>query len=425
MIRAKTPDKFKTLQSLGLTLHPQDGSGITNNTNRLIVSGAIEETVPDIAVAKEQGIEIKTRAAILAALFNNYQTGISIAGTSGKSTTTGMAATIFDHAHKDPTVMNGAIIENFKGAKIASPFPNMRIGKSDIFITETDESDGSIALYNPAIAAVNNIALDHMPLTELQTIFLDFINRTTQCAVLNMDDPHIRNMQKQIKSPVKSYAITHDADLKAENIQTRPDGVSFTVAGHTITLKVPGQHNVLNALAALSIAEVCGIDLATAIAGIEKFTGIARRMQIIGTHNDITIIDDFAHNPDKITASLKTLREFDGRLIIMFQMHGFGPIKLMGDEIIKAFAEGLNPDDQLIMPEVYYAGGTVDRSKTAKDMIALARDKGMKAYWFEDRAGVKNHILSQVEPHDRIIIMGARDDSLTDFAKDIMAQLPR
>lgn len=418
--QGQTPDKFEQLQGLGVRLHPQDGSGVTADIDYLVVSGAIEDTVPDVASAKKHAIDIKTRATILATLFNSFSQSISVAGTSGKSTVTGMIATILTECGLDPTVMNGGVIENFNDDP-AAPFPNMRTGQSDVFVTETDESDGSIALYNPAIAVLNNIALDHMPLDELKTVFTEFLNRAGHAAIINLDNDEIRALIPQVKTPIRTYAIHHDADLTAANIHYHQNGTSFEVNEMHVKLNVPGAHNISNALAALSAAESCGIDLPAAIKALEKFTGIRRRMQIVGTKNNVTVIDDFGHNPDKIAASLSTLKEFKGRLIIMFQMHGFGPIKLMGDDIIDSFAAHLSPDDQLLMPEVYYAGGTVDRSKTAKDMIKNAVSKNVDAKWFETRTDVKDEILKHVQSEDRVVIMGARDDTLTDFAKEILS----
>lgn len=418
--QGKSPDKFQTLKSLGINLSPQDGSGPDKQTTRLIVSGAIEGTVPDVMTARKLGISIQTRAEVLAKLFNSYKNAISIAGTSGKSTVTGMTASIISYAGLDPTVMNGGLIENFTGAE-QSPFPNMRTGQGDVFITETDESDGSIALYNPSIAVLNNIALDHMPLDDLKSIFLKFINRASHVAILNADDQYIQNLKAHITVPYKTYAIENDADLKAENIQPHPEGIIFEINDLQVNLKVPGRHNALNALAALSASIALGIDLNTAIKGLETFSGIKRRMQIIGTKDNITIIDDFGHNPDKIKASLQTLKEFDGRLIVMFQPHGFGPLKLMGKEIVQSFADHLDSADQLIMPEAYYAGGTVDRSVTAKDIIATAGDQDINAHWFENREATKPYILKELRAGDRLVIMGARDDTLTDFAKDILS----
>src|SRR5690606_26989381 len=138
--------------------------------------------------------------------------------------------------------------------------------------------------------------------------------------------------------------------------------------------------------------------------------------------NGITVIDDFGHNPDKIAATLKTLKVFPGRLIVMFQPHGFGPLKLMGREIGEAFAEHLAKDDPLLMPEAYYAGGTVDRSVTAKDRIATAAEE-IGARGFQSRADTLPVILAEANPGDRVVIMGARDDTLSDFAKEILAGL--
>lgn len=420
--QGKSPEKFTALQDLGIKLAPQDGSGITSRINRLIVSGAIEPSVPDVAAAIAKSIPVLTRAEILSGLFNAAPCGISIAGTSGKSTVTGMTATIFEHAGKDPSVMNGAIIENFRGNK-ASPFPNMRIGHSGVFITETDESDGSIALYNPAITAVNNIALDHMPIDDLKAIFSAFLSRATQMAVINADDQNLRSIKSAISLPLITYGIDHPADISAKNIRPATNGVHFTVNGHEAAIAVPGRHNVYNALAALAIAKAADIDLTTAIEGLAQFTGIARRLQTIGSKNDIAIIDDFGHNPDKIAASLRTLKEFSGRLIVMFQPHGFAPLRLMGDEIIASFKAYMDSQDILIMPEVYYAGGTVNRSVTAKHIIARAQEEGLNAHWMENRDDCKNLILQNARKGDRIVIMGARDDSLTDFAKEILAAI--
>lgn len=181
--------------------------------------------------------------------------------------------------------------------------------------------------------------------------------------------------------PVFSYSIENkEADLRACDIKYLQSGVHFKLEcegqSHNVRLHVPGDHNVSNALAALSIARALGIALDQAIPALETFTGIARRLAVTGERSGITVIDDFAHNPDKIAASLKTLKAFDGRLLVIFQPHGFGPLKLMGREIVESFAKYLKSSDQLLMPEVYYAGGTVDRSVAATHIIAWARRRG-------------------------------------------------
>lgn len=424
--QGKSPEKFQKLQAAGITLYPQDGSGITGDIDALIVSSAVEDTIPDVKAAREQHIPIKKRAELLAELFNDYKRGIAIAGTSGKSTVTGMVAVMLSELGMDPSVMNGGVIRNFeKHQQPRQILPSMRVGNGDIFVTETDESDGSIALYEPAIAAVNNIALDHKPVLELTGLFGDFIARARQAVVLNFDDLALAKLAGEAKAPVFSYSIENkEADLRACDIKYLQSGVHFKLEcegqSHNVRLHVPGDHNVSNALAALSIARALGIALDQAIPALETFTGIARRLAVTGERSGITVIDDFAHNPDKIAASLKTLKAFDGRLLVIFQPHGFGPLKLMGREIVESFAKYLKSSDQLLMPEVYYAGGTVDRSVAATHIIAWAREEGIDAHWFAERADIIPYVKHHAKKGDRIVVMGARDDTLSDFAQDIL-----
>ena len=411
-----SPEKFRALESAGIKIFPQDGSGVTSDIDALIISSAVEDSTPDIRVAMEKNIRIRKRADLLAEIFNDSPTGISVAGTSGKSTVTGMIATVLTQTGYDPTVMNGGIIRNFK--------TNMRVGQGGIFVTETDESDGSIALYNPSIAVLNNIALDHKSIDELDALFGDFIARAKKAVILNFDDTRLKKMQSRASARIFSYAINDkSADLVANDIKFLPGGVNFTVSGHAVHLHQPGMHNIWNALACLSVASALGIKLSDAIAALESFRGIGRRLEVVGTANGITIIDDFAHNPDKISATLATLKEFNGRVIIIFQPHGFGPLKLMGRQIADSFIKYMDKDDLLFMPEAYYAGGTVDRSVTAKDVIKFVSDAGKQAQWFQERAEILPRTLTDARPGDRIVIMGARDDTLSDFAKEILDSL--
>ncbi len=417
--QGQSPQKFQALKDAGIELVPQDGSGITTGIDALIVSGAVEQSVPDVAAAQEQGIPIRTRAELLAEIFNASEVGISIAGTSGKSTVTGMISTVLTESGFDPTVMNGGVIKNFGS--------NMRVGKGDVFVTETDESDGSIALYNPSIAVLNNVALDHKSLEELEILFGDFVSRAGRAVVLNFDNPQVKELTDKAGALVFSYGIEdQNALLCARNICLEPCSVTFDVhesdteQTHPVTLSQPGLHNVSNALACLCTCKAMGLELESAIAGLEKFTGIGRRLEFVGTKNNITVIDDFAHNPDKIEATLKTLKAFDGRLIIIFQPHGFGPLKLMGREIAESFGHHMGEYDVLLMTEPYYAGGTADKSVSAKDIVALVVAQGFEAMCFETRDEILPFVQANARPGDRIVIMGARDDTLSDFAREIL-----
>ncbi len=411
-------DKFQALKDLGIELFPQDGSGVSDNIDILVVSSAIENSITDVKTALENNIPIITRGQILAELFNRAEIKIAVAGTSGKSSVTGMIGTILTEMEQNPTIVNGGEIRNLQSS--------IRKGRDDLFIAEMDESDGSIAHYNPSIALLNNIALDHKSMEELEQLFGDYLARASNCAIVNYDQPRVKNLcEARAKSRVISYGINDDiANLVASNLKPSMHGITFDLsaygASYKIELNVAGRHNVENALAALSVIFALDLDIEKAIHAIKSFKGIKRRMEYIGTSRGITVFDDFAHNPDKIAASLASLKDFDGRLIIMFQPHGFAPLRLMGREIVEVFAKYLEKDDCLLMPEVYYAGGTVDRSVTAKNIISDLNDKNINAYWFKNRDEIPDFIKNIAKKGDRIVIMGARDDSLHDFAHDIL-----
>ncbi len=422
--RGDSPDKFRALESLGIKLFPQDGSGV-KDIDALVVSTAIEDSIPDVKAAKDKNIPIIRRAELLASLFNESKTGIAVAGTSGKSTVTGMIAVMLTEAGLDPTVMNGGVIRNFE-TPARKGLPNMRTGQGDAFVTECDESDGSIALYNPAIAVLNNISLDHKSVEELEALFGDFISRAKTAAVLNFDDARVRALAGKSKAPVYSYGLS-GGRFTARDIKLRADGVSFTVhddaSGESaaVVLNVPGEHNVSNALAAIAAAKAAGVSFADSAKTLASFKGTHRRLEVVGTQKGITVIDDFAHNPDKIAASLNTLKHFPGRLLVIFQPHGFGPLKLMGREIAETFAAHFDSQDMLLMPEAYYAGGTADCSVTAKHVIDMVTASGRKAQWFEKRADILPFVQKNAAKGDRIIVMGARDDTLSVFAQEIIS----
>ncbi len=194
-------------------------------------------------------------------------------------------------------------------------------------------------------------------------------------------------------------------------------------AAYEVNLKVPGLHNVANALAALATARACGVPLVDAAAALGSFEGIRRRLEVVGTAAGVTVIDDFAHNPDKITATLSTLHAFPGRLLVMFQPHGYGPLRLMGDELARCFAEDLSADDVLVMPEPVYFGGTVDRSRGSREIAAAIAARGRRASALPDRTSCGDYLVSLAKPGDRLVVMGARDDSLSVFARDLLDRL--
>jgi UDP-N-acetylmuramate--alanine ligase len=426
--QGRNAERFDFLRARGVMLHPQDGSGIRRVGQILVTSTAVEETVPDVQAARRIGAAVTTRARLLAQLFNSAGLGVGVAGTSGKSTTVGMIGWILHRAGRSPTIMNGADMKNFIDA--GSPFASARVADSEIFVSEVDESDGSIAFFEPRVAVVNNISLDHKSLDELRTLFRGFI-AGAQTVVLNLDNAETAALAVDLKP---GQAVTYSlraaqAQLLASAPQPSPTGIAFRVkardTGETVkvALKVPGRHNVANALAALSVAQACGVGLADAAAHLGEFSGIRRRLEIVGTANDMTVIDDFAHNPDKISATLETLHAFPGRLLLMFQPHGYGPIRLMRDALVDCFASGLRDEDVLVMPEPVYFGGTVDRSVGSRDIVCDIERHGRKAFAFPDRSSCGDALVALARRGDRIVVMGARDDSLSQFAHELLQRL--
>lgn len=425
--QGRTPEKFDWLRAHGVALHPQDGSGVVSADQVVVATGAVEDTVPDIGAAKRVGAVIKTRPQLLSELFNAAPTSVGVAGTSGKSTITGMIAWILDQAGRAPTVVNGAVMKNF--ATPDQPFASALVGGPDLFVAEVDESDGSIARYDPTVAVVSNISLDHKSMEELRELFGGFVGRAAT-AVLNLDNPETAALAQTL-APGKAITFAlgeEEADLSAHDLQPLPTGMAFELrvrgeAARAVTLTVPGAHNVANALAALGAVRALGVGLDQAVAALETFSGIRRRLEVVGTQGGVTVIDDFAHNPDKIAATLKTLHAFDGRLLILFQPHGFGPLKLMQQEFVEGFAGLMRQDDVLLMPEPVYYGGTTDRSVGSEDIAAGVRAAGRQAQALATRADCGDRIVDMARPGDRVVVMGARDDSLSTFAAELLARI--
>ena len=417
--------KFEWLQSLGIDLFAQDGSGLISGDQILIASAAIEDSVPDVAKANALGCARMTRAELLADLFNNAPRSVAVGGTSGKSTVTGMIGWILTDAGLDPTIMNGAVMKNFVADD--APFASARVGQGDVFVSEVDESDGSIALFTPEVAVLNNVSLDHKSLEELRQLFGDFAKKA-KTSVWNADDAEtVALIEPLALAGAISFGFSAQADFRATDIVDLPLGSRFTLHAmgttHDVALIVPGRHNIANALAAIAAATALGVTVAQAVRAIERFNGLARRFDIVGTANDITVIDDFGHNPDKIAATLATLKAFPGRIIAFFQPHGYGPIRVMGAELAGAFADMLGDDDHLILCDPVSFGGTVDKSVGSQSITDAVTAAGQNAEHIPAREDCGNRMVDLAVSGDRIVIMGARDDTLSAFAADILARL--
>lgn len=427
--QGRTPEKFAALEDQGCVLHPQDGSGVVSASQIVVASAAIEESVPEIARANELGVLRMTRAELNSILFNTSGAGIGIAGTSGKSTVTAMLGWILHRAGRDPTVMNGAVMKNFVSSE--QPQASAVAGGRSLYVSEVDESDGSIAFYRPAVGILLNVSLDHKGMEELRALFGDFLQRS-RIGVVNADDPEALALLPRANDVV-TFAIDQtlaQIGIVPGSIAESPIRQAATVVDrhdgseHALRLAMPGRHNLANALAAIAGAAAAGVPVAPAVDALAEFAGIARRFEIIGvTHSAITVIDDFAHNPEKCAATLRTLKAHPGRVIAFFQPHGYGPLKQMGHELARTFADELGPDDVTILCDPVYFGGTVDRSEGSERIVRLIEEAGGRAEYVPDRQACGDRMVELARPGDRIVVMGARDDTLTTFAKDLLERL--
>jgi UDP-N-acetylmuramate--alanine ligase len=422
----RTPPKFDYLRSLGIQLFPQDGSGLQPGMT-LVTSAAVEDTVPDVVRARELGLPHLTRPEFLAQMLNAAQRSVAVGGTSGKSTVTGMIGWILHACHRQPTVMNGAVMKNF--VTPSAPFASALVGDPELFVSEVDESDGSIALYRPEVAVLTNISLDHKEMDELRQLFAHFLNASRK-AVLNLDDPEVRALSGTVpRDKVIGYGFdAPGADFMGKDLRPAGGEVRFAVeaAGERreVTLSMPGRHNASNALAALAATGALGIRLEDAVDALARFEGLRRRLETIGEAGGVTVIDDFAHNPDKIDATLATLHESgDGRLLILFQPHGFGPIAKMGEELAESFGNGMAAGDRLYLPDPVYQGGTVERTRGSDWLAEAVSARGKHAEHSPERARIGEALVAEAKPGDRILVMGARDDTLAEFARDLVERL--
>ncbi|MCK5583275.1 MAG: hypothetical protein KAI33_05770 [Elusimicrobiales bacterium] len=401
------------LEKLSIKIFPQDGSGISKNTNILIVSTAVENENPDILKAKELNIPIIHRSEFLSDYVDRFKT-IAVAGTSGKSTVAAMIYEILEKAGKSPSIITGAALESIKKKGFIG---NAWRGESDILIVEADESDGTIVNYHPHSGIILNISKDHKDEDEIEKIFLKFAGHTKKLYIDSLG----------LNADVFSNAsVFGGADTGFEARDKKYPGFSakFKIKGIEFLLPVPGECNIQNALAAARVCEDFGVELKDSASALAGYAGIERRFNMIGEINQIRVIDDYAHNPAKISASIEAARKIvRGRLIAIYQPHGFAPTKHLKDDLIEVFSTRLKDEDILLMPEIYYAGGTASKDISSKDLTDEINKKGKKAVFFAERKDIVSACAKLAEPADIVLIMGARDWSLSDFAQSVFEEI--
>ncbi len=415
------PEEFnKTknqLEAEGIKCFLQDGRGISENTDLIVVSTAIEDTVFEVKKAKQLNIPIIKRSELLALIAKSKKT-VAVAGTSGKSTTSAMLFQILEDAGLQPSIISGAgLTKIIKEGKIG----NAAVGKGDWLIIEADESDGSVVQYEPEIGLLLNVDKDHQEIEELMELFTIFKNNTNSLFVVN-----------QSNTLAKTLSANFQNDFGFENEQAKYNitkfnqkgfELSFGILGQKVKMNSIGQHSAENAAAAIAVANQIGVDLEICAKSLENYEGIYRRHQILGQKNGIWVIDDYAHNPAKCAASIKACQPLAQKVVAWFQPHGYGPTRFLRKDFVDEISAALRPQDEIWMSEIFYAGGTAVKDISANDLIEDIRAKGKNAFFIEDR----NQLLENLKPHlaenSVLLLMGARDPSLEDFCKNIYEKL--
>lgn len=407
-------DIFQKLEKNRVRLFPQDGSGITPHTDQVIYSTAIEADNPDWREAKKQGADCIHRSDFLLSLAQKKEL-IAVGGTSGKSTITGMIGVLFQECGLSPTVVNGGEIKNFISTTYLG---NAKAGTGPHFVMESDESDGSLTRFFPKTAVISNISKDHKTLVELRALFLQFAEQTKETLILNQDCPEVRQLKWPTKNKI-AYALDHKADVEAKEIKLSLAGSSFKVKDVLFELQVPGKHNVSNALAAIAVGLTVNLPLEQMAKALSQFQGIKRRLDFIPSANRHQVIDDFAHNPEKIAASLQTLTPHSKRMIAIFQPHGYGPTRFLFEEYSAVFAQQLRQEDRLFFLPIFDAGGTAQRTLSSEDLAASIRVKNRSAHAVSSKNELLERLKEMIQEKDTILVMGARDPSLTDLCHQI------
>ncbi|MBW8362525.1 MAG: UDP-N-acetylmuramate--alanine ligase [Kaistella sp.] len=415
------PDEYnrtkEQLEAEGVECFLQDGSGITAETDLIVVSTAIEDTVFEVQKARELGIPIMKRSELLSLIAKSKKT-IAVAGTSGKSTTSAMLYQILLDAHLEPSIISGAGLTSIiKQGKIG----NAAVGKGEWLIIEADESDGSVVQYEPEIGLLLNVDKDHQEIEELMELFTVFKNNTNGLFIVNQSNTLAKSLSA---NAAFDFGFEDgNAGYCAENFQQDGLSLTFEVRDQKFQMTSLGRHSVENATAAIAVANQIGVDLKTCAESLAKYEGIYRRHQILGQKNGVWVIDDYAHNPAKCAASIRACQPLAKKVIAWFQPHGYGPTKFLRKDFVEEIASALRPQDEIWMSEIFYAGGTAVKDISANDLIEDLKAKGKSAHFVENRNDLLEALRPELKEGAVLLLMGARDPELEEFCKNIFEKL--
>lgn len=403
------------LERLGITITPQDGSGV-EGAAALVVSTAVEEQVPDVATARRLGIPTVHRSEMLAHWVATMRS-IAVSGTSGKSTVVAMVFEALRGAGRDPSVITGGELVCLEEEGL---WGNAWAGESDLLVVEADESDGSLVRYRPAVGVALNLTRDHKTESEVLAMF-ETLRRRSHDRFVCGEDPALASLH----AGSLRFGFGEGAEVRARDLVLEPGGSRFRVDDVPVSLPVPGRHNVENALAALAVGSALGVPLRELAPPLARFRGVGRRFQSLGVARGIEVVDDFAHNPAKIAAAIETAHGRARRVLAVFQPHGYGPTRFLREDLVETFCTRLRGQDRVWLLEVFYAGGSAVRDFSAADLVADMADRGTAAEFAASRDTLLDRLEAEAREGDLVLVMGARDPSLTALARELLERLGR
>ncbi len=399
----------RSLEGLGCAIVPQDGSGVGADTDVVCVSTAIEDSNPDIAAARSRGIPIIHRSDLLCALITTRKT-IAVAGTSGKSTVTAMIFEFLTACGKSPSLVSGAALRRLEKQGLIG---NAYSGGSDILVVEADESDGTLVKYHPEAAVILNVSKDHKNIEEVAALFETLLAQSSWTAS-NADDPVLASLPATVR-----FGRNGSASWRPDRAELLPTSVKLIRNSIAYHLPLPGEHNLENLCAALCVCGHFGCEETALAEAVKNYEGVARRFSVIGTKQNVQVIDDFAHNPAKIAAVVRASRGISERIIAVYQPHGFGPTRFLKDEYIATFRTVFQKQDSLYLLPIYYAGGTAQKDISSENIIKGLGPVAFKAEAVKDRDALLDRLKVDARSGDCVLLMGARDPSLPALVKKI------
>lgn len=389
----------------------QISENITNDIDTVVYTVAVKDDNPEMIAAKEKGITIIDRAQLLGKIMAEYEKSVAVAGTHGKTSTTSMISEILLNEETDPTITVGGFLPTIHG--------NLRIGKSNYFLAEACEYYDSFLKFLPYISVVLNVEADHLDyfkdLAQIQTSFHQFIKQTSPSgyAVVSKDIDNYQELIQDAEASIVSFSVKDStADWFAKEIHhAEGAGVSFIAVHHgeeigKIQLQVPGVHSVLNALAALAACQCLGISFQSMQAGLAHYSGVNRRFQAKGSFHGVAVIDDYAHHPTEVKATLSAARHVKkGDVWCVFQPHTYSRLHALLDDFSTAFEDA----DKVIVADIFAAREQDTGMIHAKDLVKKLQENGKDAIYIGDFPSIKEHLLSHCQAGDMVITMGAGD----------------